>query len=67
MWVNIVHVCVQMKEKYQNVVEIKGISSDIFQLIVDYVYSGTAKINDETVFDMMAASDYLDMNGMAIN
>jgi len=57
----------QMREKNKKLVEIKGIRSDIFQLIVDYVYSGTAKLNDDTVFDTMAASDYLVMNGMVKN
>ena len=46
------------KEKHHNPVEIHGFDGQIVKLIIDYIYSGSIKIEINNVMDIISASDY---------
>ena len=52
------------KEKYQNQVEINGFDGQIIELIIDYIYSGSVKIENKNVMDIVSASDYLQLDSL---
>ena len=49
----------EMKEKYQNPVQIHGVDGAAVKSVVDFMYSGEVKITSENVMELIAASDYL--------
>ena len=50
------------KEKHQKQVEINGFDGQIIKLIIDYIYSGSIKIENKNVMDIISASDYLQLD-----
>ena len=51
-----------MKESRQDVIELKGIPAVGLQAIVQFVYSGTLKLDWDSVKDVMAAASHLQIN-----
>ena len=49
----------EMKEKYQNPVQIHGVDGAAVKSVIDFMYSGEVKITSENVMELIAASDYL--------
>ena len=49
----------EMKEKYQNSVQIHGVDGAAVKSVVDFMYSGEVKITSENVMELIAVSDYL--------
>ena len=51
----------EMKESNQEVIELKdeSISSDALKIVVDSIYTGDLHINEENVFEVLAAADHL--------
>ena len=49
----------EMKEKYQNLVQIHGVDGAAVKSVIDFMYSGEVKITSENVMELIAASDYL--------
>ena len=49
----------EMKEKYQNPVQIRGVDGAAVKSVIDFMYSGEVKITSENVMELIAASDYL--------
>ena len=49
----------EMKEKYQNPVQIHEVDGAAVKLVIDFMYSGEVKITSENVMKLIAASDYL--------
>ena len=49
----------EMKEKYQNTVQIHEVDGAAVKSVVDFMYSGEVKITSENVMELIAASDYL--------
>ena len=49
----------EMKEKYQNPVQIHGVDGTAVKSVIDFMYSGEVKITSENVTELIAASDYL--------
>ena len=49
----------EMKEKYQNPVQIHGVDGAAVKSVVDFMYSREVKITSENVMELIAASDYL--------
>ena len=49
----------EMKEKYQNTVQIHGVDGAAVKSVIDFMYSGEVKITSENVMELIAASDYL--------
>ncbi|XP_076817548.1 kelch-like protein 38 isoform X2 [Clavelina lepadiformis] len=48
-----------MKEKYEPEVSIKGLSSEIMDLIMDFIYTCKINLTNENVFELLAASEQL--------
>ena len=49
-------------EKYADTVEIKDVDEISMKSIIDFIYSGKISINHKNVFDLLAASDYLQID-----
>ena len=53
---------VEMKEKYQHPVQINGFDGKAVKALIDFMYNGKVTIKNETVMDLLAASDYLQVD-----
>ncbi|XP_063795446.1 actin-binding protein IPP isoform X2 [Pseudophryne corroboree] len=51
-----------MKESSENVVHIQDVEPGIFQLLLDFIYSGSVNISTENVQELMTAADMLQLN-----
>jgi len=51
----------KMKENYESKATIKTVSPEIMATILDYIYTSNLEITDENVYDLLCASDYLQM------
>ena len=49
----------EMKEKYQNPVQIHGVDGAAVKSVIDFMYSGEVKITSKNVMELIAVSDYL--------
>ena len=52
----------EMQEKYADTVEIYDVNETSMESLIDFIYTGNICINEENVFDLMAASDYLQID-----
>ena len=48
-----------MKEKYAYTVTIEGVDETFLESLIEFIYTRKISINQENVFDLLAASDYL--------
>ena len=55
-----------MKESNQDVIELKdeSLSPHVFKVVMDCIYSGDLQINEENVFEVLAAADYLQVRNV---
>ena len=55
-----------MKESTQEVIELKdeSISSDVLKIIMDSIYTGDLLVNEENVFEVLAAADHLQVTSV---
>ena len=55
-----------MKESNQEVIELKdeSLSPHVFKVVMDCIYSGDLQINEENVFEVLAAADYLQVRNV---
>ena len=51
-----------MKERYDDTVEIKGVDATSLELLIDFIYTGKVCISQENVYQLLAASDYLQID-----
>ena len=51
----------EMKEKYENKVEIPNLDGKAVKSLIDYIYNGNIDIDDENVLQLLAAADYLQL------
>ena len=51
-----------MTEKYADVVKLKSVDATSLDMLIDFLYIGKICINHENVFDLVTASDYLQIN-----
>ncbi|XP_056389057.1 actin-binding protein IPP isoform X1 [Hyla sarda] len=51
-----------LKESSCDVVRIQGVEAAIFQLLLDFIYSGSVLISPENVQELMTAADMLQLN-----
>ena len=49
----------ELKEKYQNPVQVNGVDGKAVKALIDFMYCGEVKINNENVMELLAACDYL--------
>ena len=54
----------EMKEKYENKVEIESVDGKAVKSLIDYMYNGNIDIDDRNVFELLAAADYLQLMGV---
>ena len=52
----------ELKEKYQNPVQIHGVDGAAVKSVIDFMYSGEVKITSKNVIELIAASDYLQVD-----
>jgi len=52
----------EMKERYQEAVEIKDFDPDAVQLLLTYIYTGNIKIENENVMEVLAAADFMQLD-----
>ena len=55
-----------MKESTQEVIELKdeSISSDVLKIVMDAIYTGDLLVNEENVFEVLAAADHLQVTSV---
>ena len=55
-----------MKESKQEVIELKdeSISPDAFKIVMDSIYTGDLSVNEENVFEVLAAADHLQVTSV---
>ena len=51
-----------MKEKYEPVVEIQGVSGTALKTIIHYLYTEKIDLESATILDLLSASDYLQID-----
>ena len=56
-----------MKESNQEVIELKdeSISPDALKIVMDSIYTGDLHVNEENVFEVLAAADHLQVTSVA--
>jgi len=52
---------IEMKERYDNEAVMKGISKEVFEAILDFIYTGSITLNMENVFGIIEAVHYMDL------
>jgi len=52
---------VEMKERYEETVEVKEVDEQSMKILIDYIYTGHIDIDSETVMNLLAAADYLQL------
>ena len=52
----------EMKEKYSDTVEIGGVDATSMESLLNFIYTRKICINQQNVFNLLAASDYLQFN-----
>ena len=55
---------VEMKERYEQTVEVKQVDEKSMKIVIDYIYTGHIDIDNENVMDLLAAADYLQLDEM---
>ena len=53
---------VEMKERYEDTVEINGVNVNSWKLLLNFIYTGNIVINCANVVGLLAAADYLQVN-----
>ena len=56
-----------MKEWNRKIIELKqdSISPDVLKILMDSIYTGNLRVNEENVFEVLAAADYLQVRRVA--
>jgi len=56
----------EMKESNQEVIELKdeSISPDALKIVMDSIYTGDLRVNEENVFEVLAAADHLQVTSV---
>ena len=52
---------IDMKEKRENKVEINGVSKEVLEVILDFIYTGEMALSMENVFAIIEAAHLLDL------
>ena len=52
---------VEMKERYEQTVEVKQVDEKSMKIVIDYIYTGRIDINNENVMNLLSAADYLQL------
>ena len=52
----------QMRERYENIIEIKTIDWRELRALIDFIYTGSIKINEQNVMKLLSGADYLQLH-----
>ena len=52
-----------MQERYSTEAKVYGVALSVFKTILNYMYTGTIKLTEDNVMDILVACDYLQMDG----
>ena len=52
----------EMEEKYAHSVTIEGVDETSLEALIEFIYTGKILINQKNIFDLLAASDYLQID-----
>ena len=52
---------IEMKERYDNEAVIRGVSKEVFEAILNLIYTGSVTLNMENVFGIIEAAHYMDL------
>ena len=53
-----------MKEKYQKVIKIQGITKDAMEEILNFIYCGKIELNDSNVLNVLEAASIMQVLGI---
>ncbi|XP_076823914.1 kelch-like protein 26 isoform X1 [Clavelina lepadiformis] len=53
---------IEMKEKHENQVEIRGVAAAAMKLIIEFIYTGNIEISKENVCDLLSASNMMQID-----
>ncbi|XP_051881656.1 kelch-like protein 24 [Pristis pectinata] len=59
--------CIGLKESQQDTVDIKGVSADTMDCVLDYMYGGSKNIHEDNVQSLLEAADLFQMSGLRSN
>ena len=51
-----------MKERYESIANVQGISNEVFKMVLEFMYTGSIQLNENNVMDILLASDYLQID-----
>ena len=51
----------KMKERYEPVIEVKGVDEKSVKDLIDYIYTGSVEINGSNIVNLLHAADYLQL------
>lgn len=57
----------EFRENKENLARLESVDPDALEAIVDFIYSSSIEINDENVFPIMAAVDFLGISTLRVN
>ena len=52
---------IEMKERRDNEAVIKGVTKEVFEAILDLIYTGSVTLNMKNVFGIIEAAHYMDL------
>jgi len=51
----------QMREKYEECVNVDSIASEMLENVLDFVYTGNIAVTEENVSDLLAIAEFTDI------
>ena len=52
----------QMRERYENTIEIQTVEQNAMKALVDFIYVGSIRISNTNVMDLLSGADYLQLD-----
>ena len=52
----------QMRERYENIIEIKSIDGRELRALIDFIYTGSIDIDEQNVMKLLSGADYLQLH-----
>jgi len=55
-----------MQEKYENAAKLENISPGILEAVLDFAYTGTVNVTEDTVCELLDAAEFTQLQGTLI-
>ena len=52
----------QMRERYEDIIEIKTIAGRELRVLIDFIYTGSINIDEQSVMNLLSGADYLQLH-----